>query len=81
MAPNQQPCPQTDLALIDILSNRAFRTEMEPESAWNTDVYLRAAEGGRRRASVRLSDTGTVAIFPMEPQRPSVDKRRMTASA
>lgn len=48
--PNQQPCPQTDLALIDILSNRGFRTEMEPESTRNTDVYLGAAKGGRKRA-------------------------------
>lgn len=48
MAPNQQPCPETDLALIDILSNRGFRTEMEPESMWNTDVYLGAAKEGRR---------------------------------
>lgn len=50
MAPNQQPCPQTDLALIDILSNRGFRTEMEPELAWNTDVYLGVSKGGWKGA-------------------------------
>lgn len=44
-APNQQPCLQTDLALIDIPSNRCIHhsnTVMKTGSMLNTDAYLRA---------------------------------------